>query len=237
MSVRLLPLALTNEQLSIVVDPSPPPEANDATHAHWDREASKNPRLFNGPILSLDRFDEPSSTLFAKRDTYRRLIAQHASPPADNGVVHLSVTGIMLATDADNRPHVLLAKRSPDTGVYPNLWEIAPSGGLDPRPEDRMDGADAWRQLILELEEEVSLPVAPDPAPIVALLYDDDIKSCDIVFKVELVRPLEDIMLTSGETGWEYERALWLALDEIDAFLRTHDDVTPPTRTLLRSLI
>ena len=44
--------------------------------ANMTHQGLRNPRLFNGPILALDRFDEQTHTLHARRETYQRLIVQ-----------------------------------------------------------------------------------------------------------------------------------------------------------------
>ncbi|TVQ60404.1 MAG: hypothetical protein EA378_11795 [Phycisphaerales bacterium] len=228
---------LTLGELRIEIDESC--EADEPTPpalARWEAMRQERPRLFNGPILAFVRYDAGERTVHARRDHYLSLAVR---PEVETGVTQLSVTGILTARDATGREHVCLARRSAETRIYDRMWELAPSGGLDPLSASisRMNGEDAWRQLLVEVEEELELSIAPDPGRVVAITHDALANSCDVCLRVELARPLEDVMATTGRLGWEYETTRWLAIDDVRAFdAQDAARIIPPTRALFRVL-
>ncbi|MEM1330761.1 MAG: hypothetical protein AAGG07_09390 [Planctomycetota bacterium] len=241
------PLDLSPGQLRIALDDTRPPTPDEATLARWETMRRAKPRLFNGPMLAFTSWDAESFTVHSVVDGYQRLAVQ---PEVPTGVMQLSVTGVLLARDGLGREHVLLGKRADATRLYEGMWELAPSGGIDPPPTDamldsgaRLDGFDAWRQLVLEIEEELDLAIAPDPGQIVGLVSDPVAMSTDLVFRVELTRPLEEMRpvddpsTRTSDAGWEYRDTRWVATDEIGAFdLREPAEIIPPTRALFRML-
>jgi len=232
------PLDLAPRELRISIASAETPEPSRETSAEWAELVAQNPRYFDAPILVSRSYDDASLTLHAAIDRYRHLAC--ASHPEALSI--LSVTGILLATDGLGSAHVLLARRSDQTRVYGNMWELGPSGGLDPPPtRERLstgaifDGRDAWRQLVLEIEEEVSLPISPDPGRIVGLVTDAIARSTDIVFRVPIARSLEDLMNAQGETNWEYTESRWVAVSDIAGFDSAFaDEILPPTRAIFR---
>jgi len=223
------------DELRVEIDEAAPAyEPTPEAEARWDVMRRERPRLFNGPILAFVRYDARARTVRARRDRYLSLAVR---PEVETGVTQLSVTGILTARDAAGREHVLLAKRSTETRIYDRMWELAPSGGLDPISASiaRMNGEDAWRQLLVEVEEELELSIAPDPGGVVALTHDAVANSCDVCLRVELARPLEDVMATTGRLGWEYETTRWIPVEHVRAFDATEGErVIPPTRALFR---
>ncbi|MEM9065412.1 MAG: hypothetical protein AAGB51_07980 [Planctomycetota bacterium] len=237
---RVVPLDLAPEELRIELDPAPLPDPSPESQPIWEELIAENPRYFDAPILADAGFDGASSTQRARLERYSHLACGTGSPP----VVTLAVTGALLATDGLGAQHVLLARRSHETRIYGGMWEIGPAGGMDPPPTTEhlgsgalLDGRDAWRQLVLEIEEEVSLPISPDPGRIVGLVTDTLARSTDIVFRVPIVRPLEDLMQAQGETNWEYTETRWVAVADIASFdSRYADEVIAPTRAMFRLL-
>lgn len=242
----VIPLDLKPEHVRIALAPGRTPELEGEERAAWDRMREANPRFYDGPILAYQRFDRETNTVHTALNRYARL-AIRAGEGIETGVTTLSVTGILVARDAFGIEHALLARRGMTTRIYGGLWEFAPSGGIDPPPTTeqlesgaRLDGTDAWRQLLLELEEELDLPVAPDPGTIVGINTDNFAHSTDLIFRVDLVRPLEDLIAaqarSSGE-NWEYSETRWIALAELAAFEeQSPDEIIPPTRAVIRSL-
>jgi hypothetical protein len=148
-------------------------------------------------------------------------------------VVQFSVTGLIVARDHAGTPHALVGRRSEATRIYGSLWELGPSGGIDPPPRsvDRLDGLDVFRQLVEELREETCLPADPDPGPLAALTFDDEAMSCDAVMVLTLSRPIEELVAHGDPSGWEYEAVRWVPCARFDAFVRTHPCI-PPTAAL-----
>ncbi|MEZ6234571.1 MAG: NUDIX domain-containing protein [Phycisphaerales bacterium] len=247
--VTVQTLAVARRDLVIAMDAPVrrlDPDARRRLDEVWEREAARNPRLFDGPILSCVDADAARGRLSCRRASYRELIAH---PIVDTGVLQTSVTGVLSAVGADGRERVLLARRGPQTRVYAGHWELAPSGGLDPpTPADShadavLTGDDAWRQLLVEIEEELDLdvgalengtgPEAPDPT---CLCMDHVARSIDIVFPVRLEGDAAQRALDGeGGANWEYTEARWIPMDELAEFdAREAARIIAPTRALLR---
>lgn len=222
--------------LRIVLEPRPAQGDADAgaVEHEWGRIRATNPRAFNGPILHFLGADPVSACIRAAREEYMRLAVQ---PVLETGVVQLGVTGILEASDALGRRHVLLGLRSNATRVFGGMWEFGPSGGVDPPPvgETSMDADDVWRVLIEEIREEVGLPVDPDPSPPIALLRDPIGRSVELIVRVGLRRPVEELIaLIDGEnrtSRWEYDAVRWVASDEVHEFVRREPSI--PTAVVI----
>lgn len=218
-------------------------ETERRTDELWARRRDANPRLFNGPVLAWA--DNPlafdGTTIRARRDEYRRLTVQ---PDVATGVMQLSVTGLIVAPDRTGTPHLCIARRAHDTRIYGGMWELAPSGGVDPPPAgDRsLDARDLFTQLLLELTEELGLPVEPDPGTPVCVVTDPIAMSADVVIRVDIVRPVEDLIAhAEGDahtSRWEYDAVRWIALDELGRFVRAAgpDACIPPMLDVLAFL-
>lgn len=205
-----------------------------AVEAEWARMRRDNPRLFDGPVLSVARMDA-GGEIVGRRDSYRRLVVQPAVP---TGVQQLSVTGVILGPDDAGRECVLLGRRGRGTRMYGGMWELAPSGGLDPPAPGRADLAidDLRAQLARELHEEVGGRPAGSlaDAELAAVLHDAAAHSYDLTLRCRAGRAL-------GEHGpverWEYDSVRWLPLADIAGFDRDHAaEIIPPTRALFRVL-
>jgi len=79
-------------------------------------------------------------------------------------------------------------------GAYPNMWEFAPAGMVEPhqKPEDIIER---------ELEEETGLMLASPPSAI-ALFFDEVASTWEIVFKLT-------VHGNSEPDGTEYESLAW----------------------------
>lgn len=222
-------------EFRVEIDGVPAPAASPRVVARWEALRRANPRLFNGPVLSLTAID--GGVVRARRDSYQRLAVQGEAPElVTPPVVQLSVTGLVTARDASGRRHVLMGQRSDATRIYGSQWEIGPAGGIEPPPPSvrRLDGHDVFRQLVEEMREEVGLPADPDPGPVVALALDARADSCDAVMLIDLVRPLEDVIAhteAGARRGWEYRTTRWVPTDLFGAFVRAEPCI-PPTAGL-----
>ena len=175
----------------------------DEIDAEWGRLCAGNPRYFNGPILVVETMAEDAGTasgvIRARRGEFKHLAVR---PAVETGVGQLGVTGVLEARDATGEAFVLLGKRSAATRIFGGMWELGPSGGVDPPPasESAMDWQDVWRALVEEIREEVGLAVEPDPAPPLALVDDP------VGHSVEVVVPGADRPAGGGVGGGRGER-------------------------------
>jgi 8-oxo-dGTP pyrophosphatase MutT (NUDIX family) len=227
--------------LRIEIDAGPVfehPDLRATTDGAWERIRAANPRAFNGPILAYTSSNPRTNLVRCRRDEYRRLAV---TPEIETGVVHLGVTGVLEARDESGVPHVLLGLRSHATRIFGGMWELGPSGGVDPPPIDQtaMDADDVWRVLINEIREEVGLPVDPDPSPPMGLLHDPVGRSCELVVRVALRRPVEELIALidreNRTSRWEYDAVRWVAIDELEAFTRREPSI--PTLVALAEVL
>jgi hypothetical protein len=236
--VEVFPVDLRGGPLRVCVSDSLAPTNTRAVDEEWARLRRENPRYFDGSLLSVLHLgpgdaSNPINEILVRRDRFSRLAVQ---PAVSTCVRILSVTGVLTAHDASGREHVLLGRRGAGTRVYPDMWELGPSGGLhDPAPGVReLDEGAIFSSLCDEVSEEIGLELERGTA--VAVARDNIAMSDDIVFVCELGR-LEDVRDRAGPANWEYARTLWVPLDSVQVFEDQHGaEVIAPTRALFRSL-
>lgn len=237
-------LPVDDERLSsmrIVISDDPPPAVTDDVAGRWAQARAANPRLFDGPVLSL--IDEHDGALLARRDSYQRLTVQCMEPAlVEPRVWQLSLTGVLVARDERGIEHTLLGRRSHETRVYGGLWEFAPGGGIDaPEPgAASLSGADIFDHLLLELREEVGLPadgIEMDRARVIGLTPDPAVGSVDIVIRLDLPHALESCcgVGPGGEHRWEYERVEWVGLSSLRVFAQDRE-LIPPASSIVKAL-
>lgn len=218
----------------ITIQPAAPAADPDpGVERAWGRMCAANPRLFEGPILSLADFNAATGEVVCTRETYKRLSVQDQVP---TGVVLVAVNGVITAGDADGREHMLLGRRAPGTRMYPGLWELAPAGGLDPPTGPEFPAAALLAQLSRELTEETGLaePLA-NPTPL-AYCRDDLARSFNIVLRARVERPIGSLRPAS-ERHWDCDAVRWLPVDEAARLDRDEpDSVIRATRALWRLL-
>lgn len=218
-----------------ILPPAVPTDADDVPAIEiddvWDRLRRARPRLFDGPILSF--VGEDRGVVLARRDSYKRLAVQGeaghlVTPP----VVQLAVTGVLVARDNAGRPHVFLGKRSDDTRIYGSLWELGPSGGLDPpsAPVHALDEHAVIRQLQVECRDEVGIAGVFTSHAVLGLIDDPVAMSTDIVVRLDLQRRLGELLVSAS--NWEYAEVRWLPAAELAAF-GEREPTIPPTAALL----
>ena len=216
------------------------PSARRRVDEWWERETARNPRLFDGPVLSCVEIDAPGGLVRCRRASYRDLACQ---PTVESGVMQLSVTGVTTVRGPDGREHVVLGRRGAQTRVYAGMWELAPSGGVDhpvraaSDEAESLGGRDLWRQLMVEFEEELGLEDLPGPiAPVdpMCLCIDRVARSVDVVFLVRVPGRSPDA-LARGDAGWEYGQVRCVPIDGLREFdLRHGAEIIGPTRALMR---
>jgi 8-oxo-dGTP pyrophosphatase MutT (NUDIX family) len=234
------PLA-SGRDLRVEIDATPveeEPAHRAVIEEAWERIRAANPRAFNGPILAYLASGPENNLVVCRRDEYRRLAVL---PEIETGLVQLGVTGVLEARDEAGTRHVLLGLRSHATRVFGGMWEFGPSGGVDPPPvgQASMDADDIWRVLINEIREEVGLPVDPDPTPPLGLLHEPVGRSCELVVRVSIRRPVEELIALidreNRTSRWEYDAVRWVAVDELGAFVDAHPAI--PSALALAELV
>ena len=125
----------------------------------------------------------------------------------DLGVRGLSVKGFTM-----RKQKALLGKRSPSVGVYPNEWEFAPGGAVEPHQQP----ADT---IIAELKEETYLIAHSEPIPI-AMICDSIARTWEIIYKIN--DPRGDAKPTP-----EYSELRWCESDQLP------DDLSPIAKSMI----
>lgn len=229
----MTPLGTFRPMSSVRIDIAPHARHDDSIEVEdvWDHLCAEKPRLFDGPILAF--LSEDKGLIRARRDTYKRLVVQSESksliqPP----VMQLSVTGVLVARDAQGRPNVFFGKRSEDTRIYGSLWELGPSGGLDPpKPDVRaLDEFAVIRQLQVECRDEVGITGVFTSHDVLGLIDDPIAMSTDIVVRLDLQRKVHELIASTS--NWEYAETRWVPADELLEFGKAERTI-PPTAQLI----
>ncbi len=221
--------------LRIRIEQHPPgparPEVSARIESEWARQSAANPRLFDGPVLSVVRM-EPGEDIRVRRDSYKRLAVQ---PAVETGVEQLSVTGVVLCRDAAGTDRVFVGRRSRQTRIYGDMWELGPSGGVDPPSWNRAElaEADLIFQLQREFAEETGYAAPLSDIRAHAICQDQVARSCDIVFVCRVDDPGPSP--AADAERWEYDRFQWIPLASIPELYQLHGgQIIPPTRALFR---
>lgn len=198
--------------------------------------SAANPRLFDGPILSVVGFRQEGLTLcaVAERRSYKHLAVQNQ---VDTGTEQLSVTAVVAGVDAAGTRHILLGRRGEGTRIYGGMWELGPSGGVDPPQPGvhAVDDGEFRKQVHAEVEEEMGGGLSVRIEGTVAVVYDPVARSYDIVVRCSAVGLVASA--AAGADTWEYRGSRWLRESEVAAFDREHaEGIIGTTRALFRCL-
>ncbi len=226
-----------------------PPDADipggpEAVDACWARLRAANPRLHDGPILGVRRFDAAAARLVCEPERYRRF-AVGAELPL--GVEAVGVSGLITRSGrtADDDPEVLLACRGAGVRIYAGLWESAPRGGvpppdglLEPPGPRELSLADFARALADEADEELGaasdarLPM-PALTP-VAIVRDAGARSLDVVLAGHLTGRAAGAWIEVAGRGWEYAAIAWTPIPELPR--RPDLPLSPPCEALMLAM-
>lgn len=215
--------------LSIRIDHRGPPDASAEVRREWASMCAANPRLHNGPVLSVVWFDAEQGSMLTRPDTYQRLAVQ---PRVRTGVRMLGVTALLVARDAGGRERVLLGRRGERTRIYGGMWELGPAGGLDswhPGQQVVEPGA-IIEQAADEVQEEAGLVVSG--GSIIGLVRDEIACSYDVIVRIEAG---DAEAVRARPDGWEYTEVAWVSAAEAGEFVRARP-VIEPARAVLRAL-
>ncbi|MCE7975209.1 MAG: hypothetical protein DYG92_12940 [Leptolyngbya sp. PLA1] len=222
----------TSVRVTIAREPTPP-EAGTETPIgrEWAAQRERNPRLFNGAVLSVVSLDPPLGHIACRRETYQRLVVQ---PRVPTGVRMLAVTGVLLATDGLGVEHVLVGRRAPAVRIYGGQWEFGPSGGVSAPPVSvlQLSESDLAAHLADEVEEEIGLRVSGGTP--VAVVRDRTACSDDVCLLLRL-GSLETAR--ASPANWEYTEVAWVPVRRVgDWIARAPGGVIGATRALAAHL-
>ncbi len=198
----------------------------------WNAMLARNPRYFNGRILSFESYDPGSGIATARDEEYR---AHAVKRSVDLGLKFFGITGILCAPDAGGVDRVMLARRGPTVHDYPDLWEFGPCGGIDPPTPprsakgDTLTPDDLATELRREASEELGLDLTSATLTHLALVHDTpDIGSTDLMVLVRL-----PAMPEAAAANWEVSATRWLTLLELAAWCQARPhEIIPTTRAM-----
>lgn len=188
----------------------------------WDAMCARNPRYFNGRILSFESYDAAAGVAVARDAAYR----DHACRGAvDLGIAFFGITGVLCVGEGAAR-RFFVARRGDSVHEYPGQWEFGPCGGIDPPAEgDELGAEELLAELRREAMEELGIALDTRGARALALVHDDPVGSTDLMVLVPLGHePVAD-------RNWEYSQTRWATLGEIVDWAGP-GDVIPTTRAL-----
>lgn len=178
----------------------------------WEQEQKrKGGRLFNGMILSAVEFNEKK--LRGQFVPYKYFLAQTCDPSLkpDLKILPVSLSGLTM-TDTS----FILAKRASWVTQYPDLYELAPSGGVTELPFQETT-IDLKGQLLEGLQEEVGIDRSlVKKVKFFALIRDHQADAVELIADIE-AKPFS----LQSSTG-EYAQIMNVPIKELEAFVNLH---------------
>ena len=186
------------------------PEGNvlDEVDRRWNELCESNPAYFDGRaynVLGVSRNGCGGAIVHVIECAYRFYAVQ--DDEFDLQVRGLGVKGF---TMRDNR--ALLGRRSGKVGLYPDLWEFAPGGVVEP-------GKSPAEVIVSELSEETSLTTQSEPTPI-AVVSDPTAHTWELIYL------LNDSQGKAQPTP-EYSQLRWCGCDDLP------DDLSPIAQSMI----
>lgn len=224
-----LPLSISNS-FKVYVTPNPFEKNHHVTSLiqnHWNTLTKKHPEnYFDGFIFCLDEIYPTHLVGFYTR--YSEYIAQNLlkNIPHYHPVISVGVTGLIT-----HKEHILIGKRSKHVAVYPNLYELAPSGSLDKQFLKRYH-IDYVQHLLLELKEETNIN-SLDIQQIIPFLivYDPQIHALDICIHLKLQPDFKGCIQHNIK---EYSALKWIPIDQLEKeMLISNKQIVPTTADIL----
>jgi 8-oxo-dGTP pyrophosphatase MutT (NUDIX family) len=213
-------------------EPTLSPERAGAVDAAWARHQSANPRLYDGEILSVVRMD-PGHDIVCRRSRYKHLTVE---PEVETGTDQLSVTAVVVGRDRRGRDTVLLGRRGAQTRIYGGMWELGPSGGVDPPPplQTTFGEAELHEAILREVAEELGGRIRVRPLRVCAVTHDPRARSYDLVMVCVCNEPTPHLRMDET-TDWEYQTARWVRTADLPRFDEVNaPSIIGPTRALFR---
>jgi len=211
------------------------PEINTEVERIWaEAQAETGGAFFNGTIFSVDSIAD--GEILGHFIAYKYLIAMTRRPELFSAlrVQTLGVSGVLRCADG-----FVLGRRSTRVAQDAGLWELVPSGGIDPSMRTTNGAIDFTRHVLSELHEEVGISIEKVTAvqPL-CVVEDTDRHLFDIA--VSLTTPLsgtEVVALYGGLQNREYEAIRVVAPGDLSALIvRERADFVALTLYLIEAL-
>lgn len=220
----------------VVREAAVPPVNDDLVDAAWQELVSTNPRLYDGPILVVERIEGP--VIYVRRDRYRTLAT---ASMLNRSVRALGVQGVVIGRDSTGKAHLLCGHRSPDTRIYGGMWENAPSGSVTLQESvTELRVPDLTQVLLTEGLEELGFDFSNAAVRSLGVLDDPFARSLDVVLELDLydaINPRVAMCVYAADRRWEYIDSKWIALRIARGWADNHRNaVSPPTLELLARL-
>ena len=177
----------------------------DEIDALWRALAEENPRYHDGDclhVLGVVRNGHAGATIHLAPTSYRFHAVRRLG--ADTGVRPLGVKGLAVVDDEAEGPRLVAGRRSQNSASYPGCWEFLPGGGVEAKPDGRVDLVDVVRR---ELREETGGEARIDPVAL-AILEDRVVGTWEVVFRMEI-----DGDAPSTPPGWEHDEIRLVSAD------------------------
>lgn len=231
--IKIAPLP---SEIVVKRGPAPPPPPREVVariDQIWSEERERRgPGLRNGRLLSIRQTDDAGFEVWETQ--YKWWIAQREAPEifGDAPIRPLAVTAFTHLLDA-----VVFARRSSDVTQDAGLWEIPPSGSVDPSRTPNGNKIDIVGQLLSELSAELN--IAPSLVLTVqpfALMEDTVEHVVDIVFDLRLAPDRAEVeRLFRIRTGREYtELDIWPYCDLHENLERRRGQMSQGAVAILR---
>ncbi len=186
------------------------PQGNvlDEVDRRWSVLCESNPAYFDGRayhVLGVNRNGCGGAVLHIIECAYRFYAVQ--TEDFDLGVMGLGVKGF---TMCGNR--ALMGRRSQSVGVYPDQWEFAPGGVVEP-------GRSPAEVIVSELSQETTLTTQSEPTPI-AIISDPTARTWELIY-------LLNDPQGEAQTTPEYSQLRWCARNELP------NDLSPIAQSMI----
>ena len=187
------------------------PQGNvlDEVDRRWKALCQSNPAYFDGRayhVLGVNRNGCGGAVIHIIECAYRFYAVQ--TEDFDLGVMGLGVKGFTMRGE-----QALMGRRSQSVGVYPNQWEFAPGGVVEP-------GKSAAEVIVSELSQETSLTTQSEPTPI-AIVSDPVARTWELIY-------LLNDPQGEAQTTPEYAQLRWCGRNELP------DDLSPIAQSMIR---
>lgn len=192
----------------------------------WE-QANQNAggKLFNGKIFCLKSFEK--DRLIGQFVEYKYYLAQHIDPGL-RSVLPIEVISITGITHFEDK--VLLGLRSSFVSGYPEHFELAPSGSID--PTSMSDGSiDYTKAIIRELEEETGIsPTQIVKISPIAMIQDDAQQLWEICMNIVVQKNVEKETFFPGK---EYTQLWWMPRQQLREKMSNSPDRFVPLSVFL----